>query len=446
MFSGHTIIKRNDKQELILFLDFYYEFACFDKNNKQSIKKTIKQYIRDNNIKFNGKKILLVVGGVVLATLIISNNDITFSKFNHENIITYIEAKTIESIENFPIIKEEKNNKKEEISKESVTSNTADKKTNEIKDNKTNASNKTNSISIPKKDSSNKSNNISSSNKNNSNNKTDNIKEQIPLKKEEKVTIYRTNGKIETLTLEEYVIGVVAAEMPASFNIEAIKAQAILARTYTLKSKSTNKKLTDTVSTQAYIDISQMKSKWGSNYSKYYNKIKDAVTKTSGMYITYNGEIIDAVYHSTSNGYTEDSIEVWGYSIPYLKSVSSSLDRFVKGYEKTITKSSSYILKLFGIENLDEISIIKRNSSGRVSEVKIGNNIYSGVNIREMLSLRSTDFDFKIEDDNLIITTKGYGHGVGMSQYGANEMAKIGKTYEEIIKHYYQGVKIIKNK
>ncbi|MDD6879181.1 MAG: stage II sporulation protein D, partial [bacterium] len=220
--------------------------------------------------------------------------------------------------------------------------------------------------------------------------------------------------------------------------------QAVLARTYALKAIKENKKLTDTTSTQVYIDNNEMKSKWGSDYNKYYSKIKQAVESTKSVYVTYNNELIDAVYHAISNGMTEDAINVWGHSIPYLKSVDSSYDKAVSGYSRSIIKTDSEILKIFGIDSLDNIEILSRNSSGRVSSVRVGDSTYTGVDIRTLLGLRSSDFDMEIVGENIKITTRGYGHGVGMSQYGANSMAKNGSTYEQIIKHYYSGVKINK--
>ena len=268
---------------------------------------------------------------------------------------------------------------------------------------------------------------------------------EAALVKQQTVTIYRSNGSILEIELEEYIVGVVAAEMPASFSSEALKAQAVVARTYALKRVSTGQKLTDTVSTQAYIDVSQMKQKWGNDFSKYYNKIKKAVEETTGEYITYNGEYINAVYHSTSNGYTEDAKNVWQESYPYLKSVESIWDKNVSSYQRTITKDYNNLLDVTGLsdENL-EINILNRNTSGRVETIQVGNNIYTGVEFRNLLGLRSTDFDIEFVDGNIQITTRGYGHGVGMSQYGANEMSKQGYNYRQIIGHYYTGVQIQK--
>lgn len=273
-------------------------------------------------------------------------------------------------------------------------------------------------------------------------NKKENIKEQENLKEIE-VTIYRNNGTIIHLPLEEYLIGVVGAEMPASFPIEALKAQAVVARTYALKKIQEGKKLTDTVSTQSYKDNNELKGLWESSYEAYYQKVKMAVEATKGLVLYYEEDLIDAVYHSVSNGQTEDSMYVWGSEIPYLKSVDSSWDRKVSSYTKTITKDFNIVMQLLGItKESTNIEILSRDISGRVLKIKAGNQEFSGVEFRNLLGLRSTDFDFSIEDGNMIITTRGFGHGVGMSQYGASGMAKEGYQYDEILKHYYTGISI----
>lgn len=233
-----------------------------------------------------------------------------------------------------------------------------------------------------------------------------------------------------------------AGEMPASFPIEALKSQAVVARTYTMKSLQIGRKLTDSTSTQVYKDNNQLRNLWGNDYDRYYQRIYDAVTSTDNICVYYNGNYIDAVYHSTSNGYTEDAVNVWGNSIPYLQTVASTWDKNVSSYLKIITKEESDIISILGLDNLDEIQILERNNSGRVEKVQIGNKIFSGVELRNMLGLRSVDFEI-INDNNIItITTKGYGHGVGMSQYGAKEMAEQGYSYREILNHYYTNVNI----
>ena len=417
MTYKHLIININGEEILILFMDYNFEISIF----KKPIKSSIVSYIKKYNIKFNGKKILLSVGGLIIASLIYYRNDISFCKFENTKIIDYTDY--FSSITDVPEIKLDEKDKDKDIIKSENDVVIKDTKTN-IKKNKTIKKSEKSVIS---------------------NNKTIS-KEKSTIKTNDSinVTVYKSNGEVITIDLEEYVIGVVAAEMPASFNIEALKVQAILARTYALKSIKLGKKLTDTVSTQAYIGTDSMKKKWGSEYTKYYTKIKNAVNSTKGLYVTYNGQIIDAVYHSTSNGFTENSLEVWGYSIPYLKSVNSEWDKNASPYERTITKSIEEIKKILEVSSIDNIEIIKRNSSGRVSLVKINDNEYSGVDLRTLLSLRSADFDIEIKDGNLVITTRGYGHGVGLSQYGSNSLANKGYNYEKIIKYYYSGVSINK--
>lgn len=258
------------------------------------------------------------------------------------------------------------------------------------------------------------------------------------------VTLHRSNGLIEHIELEEYLVGVVAAEMPASFHIEALKAQAIVARTYTLKRISLNQPLTDTVATQVYLDIAGMRKEWGSDFEIYYNKIKEAVYSTKDQVITYQGNYIDAVYHSTSNGYTEDASMVWGNSIPYLVSVESKWDVGTIFYHKTVTKDSLFILQTLGIDLQKNpfVQILERDSSNRVVSVQVGEQVYSGTQFRSLLGLQSTDFDISLENNSLVISTRGWGHGVGMSQFGANGMAKDGYLAKDIITYYYCGVTV----
>lgn len=229
--------------------------------------------------------------------------------------------------------------------------------------------------------------------------------------------------------------------MPASFNFEALKAQAIIARTYTLKKINKNQVLTDTTSTQVYKDNTELKTMWGSSYETYYNKIKLAVDSTKGEYITYNNQYIDAVYHSTSNGYTVDAKDIWGNDIPYLKSVNSIWDKDASSYLRTTTFDLNEVNTLLNLTLNTNIELI-RNSNNQVMNVIIGNQSFTGVEFRNLLGLRSTDFDININDNNVTITTRGYGHGVGMSQYGANGMANAGYSCDQIINHYYTNVQI----
>ena len=271
------------------------------------------------------------------------------------------------------------------------------------------------------------------------------------------VSVYREEkDQIDVLPLENYIVGVVAAEMPAEFQEEALKAQALAARTYLVKHLLNDTPsallkgadIGDTVTYQAYKDKEQLKEKWGADYNKYLEKISKVVYETRGQIIVYDGKPITAQYFSTSNGYTENAEDYWSNPFPYLKSVESPWDLESKEYEAKITMSVEEFTEKLGVKiegsNIGEV--ISRTEGHRVEKVRIGNKEFTGREVREKLGLRSTDFVWERKGNEIVITTKGYGHGVGMSQYGANGMAKEGKNYEEILKHYYQGVKIAESK
>lgn len=249
-----------------------------------------------------------------------------------------------------------------------------------------------------------------------------------------------TTDKLLTVELEEYIIGVVAGEMPALFSEEALKAQAIASRTYLINHLQSNNSISNTTDDQVYLTKEEMKEKWKDDYDKYYNKIKEAVTATKGLIMYYNNEPIKAYYFSTSNGYTASSISVFNEQRDYLTSVESPFDQ---DNSNTIEISKKDFCNKLDIScnQISTTNIIKDNSN-RISKITINNKEFKGTQVRKLLSLRSTDFTFNIKETTIEIITKGYGHGVGMSQYGANNMAKIGYTYEEILKYYYQDIKI----
>lgn len=240
--------------------------------------------------------------------------------------------------------------------------------------------------------------------------------------------------------IEEYIIGVVAGEMPALFEEEALKAQAIASRTYLVNHLLNNKSITNTTDDQVYLTKEEMQTKWQEDYEKYYTKIKEAVQSTEGLIMYYNNEPIKAYYFSTSNGYTESSLNVFNEQKDYLTIVESPFDED-NSHIITITKQK-FCTKLNISCNEISITNIEKDKSNRVSKITINNKEYTGIEIRKLLSLRSTDFTINIKNTTIEITTKGYGHGVGMSQYGANNMAKEGYTYEEILKYYYQNIEI----
>ncbi|MGN1401191.1 MAG: stage II sporulation protein D [Bacillus sp. (in: firmicutes)] len=265
------------------------------------------------------------------------------------------------------------------------------------------------------------------------------------------VTVHRSGtGERLTMPLEQYIAGVVAAEMPADFELEALKAQSLTARTYIMDrlisgAKVKDADVTDTIAHQVYQDEEQLRSKWGKHYERNMKKVVRAVYETKGKILTYEGDPITAFFFSTSNGFTENSENYWEKSLPYLKSVESPWDKESPKYLDRKVISVDDFEKRLGVNINDSgnIGVIKGRTTGnRVAAVSIGGKTLSGKKIREALELKSTDFTWERKEDSIIITTKGYGHGVGMSQYGANGMASEGKNYEEIVRHYYQGVEI----
>lgn len=263
-----------------------------------------------------------------------------------------------------------------------------------------------------------------------------------------KVVKVNKDSNIYEMNIEEYLMGVVGCEMPALFEEEALKAGTVAARTYLLNKLENNENyiISSTTNDQCYSDENELKEKWGDNYSKYRSKIEKAVNETKGEYMTYNGEIIKAFYFSTSNGKTENVQNVFGEKLDYLVSVDSNYDKNTTQFNKTIEITKSDFLKKLNLSESKEIKItnITKNETNRIDEITINDHKFKGTEIRALLNLRSTDFEITINEDKIKITTKGYGHGVGMSQYGANELAKIGYNYEEILKHYYTGIELIK--
>ena len=410
MFDSYIV----KNETLYIDLNINYDFGNF-KNTKTNFKKELKKFL--NSLKINFNKIVLTCSGIIIGSIIITNNN-----FNDE-----VSMKYIPNIDTrIPYIAHYDN--EEKIDDNIIINNDV----NETTENVNNSQNISKSIE--------KSVNIEYDNTDNTNtyNTTNSSVSEI--------TVYRSNGSVINLNMTDYLIGVVSSEMPASFNLEALKAQSVLARTYALKAKQTGKKLTDTVSTQSYIDIDQMKNKWGNSFNTYYNKIKNAVENTNGEYLSYNGNYIEALYHSTNNGKTESSLDVFGNYYPYLISVSSEYDKNASSYLRTINMPLDTISNKLGLSlnNDSVISILSYTDGGNIKEININGNNFSGKKVRELLGLRSADFDISISDNNANITTRGYGHGVGMSQYGANGMANAGYGYKDILSHYYPGTTLTK--
>ena len=274
------------------------------------------------------------------------------------------------------------------------------------------------------------------------------IEEKTNNNNEILIKVKQTNkNKIIEIDIEDYVRGVLAGEMPISFELEALKAQAVAARTYGLRRISRNNKydVVDTVMNQVYKDDETLKQTWGNNYDTYMHKIKKAVEETRGEYVDYNGTYADTLFFSTSVGNTENSEEIFGTKISYLQSVSSEWDEEVSPVyeEKNIFTRENFCKKL-NLRDCSKIyvNVLEETSTGRIKKIEINNKKFTGAEVAYCLGVRSNYFYIYIENNNVVVETKGFGHGVGMSQYGAEGMANNGYTYKEILEHYYQGTTI----
>ncbi len=291
--------------------------------------------------------------------------------------------------------------------------------------------------------------------------KKDENVEQYNYKEYNKIKLlHKKDKKIEEIPLDEYLLGVVSAEMPANFEQEALNAQALVARTYTIYSIKRNKNKHEgadicdsSTCCQAWISKEDRLARWNEDVRKeYWNKIVKAVNTTKGKVITYNGDVIDAFFHSNSGGITEIPVNVWGgTNFPYLQSVQTSGEEGYSQYSSEVTLTQEELINKIrakhsdfniDISQQDSVKILEYTEAGRVKNIQIGNLKLSGVEVRSLLGLKSTNFKIEINNGKVTFIVTGYGHGVGMSQTGADSMAKQGSNYEEIIKHFYTGVEI----
>lgn len=273
--------------------------------------------------------------------------------------------------------------------------------------------------------------------------------------------LHSKTNQIEEIQLDEYLYGVVSSEMPANYEAEALKAQAVVARTYTIyqiinnNGKHENAEICDDSNCcQAWISKQDRLEKWEAEEAEEnWNKIVDAVDSTKGEIITYNGVPINAFFHANSGGITESSLNIWGeVDYPYLKSVETSGEEGYTQYKSEVILTKEELLNKLktkyedcsiDFSNQYCIQILEYTTSGRVKTIKFGNTEIAGTEARTLLELKSTNFTFKIDGENIIFSVIGYGHGVGMSQTGADALAKEGLKYVEIIKHFYTDVEII---
>ncbi|MCY6958791.1 stage II sporulation protein D [Clostridium brassicae] len=308
--------------------------------------------------------------------------------------------------------------------------------------------------------------------KNSKNNQTKTLQEKNTILdnyniKDLDIDVYITKDKkVKTMNIEEYVMGVVAGEMPANFHPQALKAQAVAARTYGLahlekfgaskKAKSTEGDVNDTIAFQVYMNKQDRMDSWPEKHAEeYWNKLKTAVEETEGEVLAYDNKLVMAPYYfSTSSGKTEDAVDVFGKEIPYLKSVDSPGEeeaskyksQFRYTYNDFINNLSSIVPKDKLVPNTlkEQVKVLERSKGGSVKKIRIVDKDISGVKFRSLFGLSSSNFSIEFEESSICINCNGYGHGVGMSQWGAYSMAKQGKKYKDILKHYYNGVDVVK--
>jgi len=281
-------------------------------------------------------------------------------------------------------------------------------------------------------------------------------------KESPKIDIYNHKlGKYQKMDLEEYLSGVLAGEMSPEFDIEALRAQAIAARTYVMykmdrpyPSKHKNAVVcTDFRHCQEYKSYNELQKINGNSWMKSrYSKIQEAVKSTKGQIITYENKAILPLYFSTSSGKTENCEEVFSANYPYLKSVESPYDKISPKFTSQISMSNNEFVNSMKKTNSSislsaqdlgrQISIVKKSSGGAIEKIKIGNKTFAGTDIRTIFGLNSANFEIAFDKNNLVFNVKGYGHGVGMSQWGAEGMAKGGSKYYEILSHYYSNTSI----
>lgn len=265
-------------------------------------------------------------------------------------------------------------------------------------------------------------------------------------------------SRVSEISVYDYLSGVVAAEMPVSFEPEALKAQSVAARSYLQRAIASPKHdgadiCADPGCCQAYLSEDELRASWGESYETYMEKIRSAVTATDGEYLSYDGQPVMAAFHSSSDGETEDSSAIWS-EVPYLVSVSSpetaeTVPDFVSSVECADIDFRDTILYLKPEADMTGdagswVGEIRRSASGRIAAVTVGGVEFTGGELRSLFKLRSTDFDLSHAGGKFVFTVRGYGHGVGMSQYGADTMARQGRSYSEILSHYYPGTTLVR--
>lgn len=271
-----------------------------------------------------------------------------------------------------------------------------------------------------------------------------------PTNPQMKISVLGDDGQVMQLPLDDYLTCVTLAEMPVSFEDEAIKAQTVVARTYTMRAVNGASKhseasvCTNSSCCQGYLSVDAFLAQGGEE--KAVQRIRDLVESTDCQVLTYDGNLIEATYFSCSGGITEDAVAVWGTDVPYLQSVASPGEEQATYYTDTARFAASDFASKLGMDLTGKPSTwfgaTTHTEGGGIATMTIGDQIFTGTELRKLLELRSTAFEVAVDSDSIVITTRGYGHRVGMSQYGADAMATGGCTYPEILAYYYQGTEL----
>ena len=274
--------------------------------------------------------------------------------------------------------------------------------------------------------------------------------ETAPPAQRRLISVLNQEGAVTEMDLNDYLTGVVLAEMPVSFEDEALKAQSVVARTYTIRAAQGAAKhdnaavCTNSGCCQGYMAVDAFLNKGGKEQDVQH--IRELVASTQGQVLTYEGKLIEATYFSCSGGTTEDAVAVWGTDVPYLQAVESPGEEHAAHYTDTVTFSADEFQEKLGISLSGKPSgwfgEVTYTDGGGVATMKIGEEVFTGTQLRKLLGLRSTALEIEVADQTITVTTRGYGHRVGMSQYGADAMAAAGSTYPEILTYYYQGTEL----
>ncbi len=383
MFYNHAILEVNNEPVLYLYLNSTYEFAqdFYGENRKKTLYEKVNNYIRNSGIDFKGRRVYLVVNGIIVSSLVIDPIKYDGKQKVDEMIPFYQYVEILSDL--IP------NNQEIEL--------------------------------------------------------LDTDEEQ-EINAGKFISLKRSNGVLQRFFLEDYAYGVICSEMPLKFEKEALKAEAVLARTYALNQEKKGETIKEQNKIQAFTDKDNLKSLYKDQFVTYMQKVKDAIKETQGEYLTYHNEPIEVYTHVVNHGKTEDAREFLFRDVPYLRSVESPWDLEDFPYTNSTTFSFDEISRFLNqpIHKNTKISVVSHTIGGRIKQLRIGKFRYRVDYLYHLLGLKSTDFTVRITEEGVTFTFLALEAGLGLSKYGANGMAKQGYDYQKILSHYFPGTKIEK--